>query len=249
MTPGTGPGGRGGAAGAATAQVRAVFLGPPGAGKGTQAQQLTAARAILHISTGEMLREQARQGTELGRKAKEFMDGGALVPDDLIIAMVATRIAEPDAARGWILDGFPRTLPQAEALDRELAGAGKAAAAGQRRSGLPLTHVLYFAVPEPALVRRLSGRWTCPECGTIWNTESKPPKVAGICDRDGATLTQRADDRPDAVKNRLRVYREQTAPLLDFYRASDRLTEVDADRPPDEIQANVTRLLGLTSRQ
>jgi adenylate kinase len=217
-------------------QIRAVFLGPPGAGKGTQAQQLAARAGVLHVSTGDILREQAKAGTTLGKQAKRYMDSGALVPDELIIAIVADRIAKPDAARGWILDGFPRTVPQAEALDRFLG----AADAGQQ-----LTHVVYFAVPEPALVQRLSGRWTCPSCGAIWNTTTKPPRVQGICDSDGGRLVQRDDDRPEAVRNRLDVYRNQTAPLLDFYRRRGRLIELDANRSSAAVGEELATVLGV----
>lgn len=209
---------------------RAVFLGPPGAGKGTQSARLVAEREILHISTGDMLREHKAEGTELGRQAQTFMDQGALVPDDLIIAMVEDRLQSVDA-ESWILDGFPRTLPQAEALDEKL---------GDR-----LTHVIYFAVPQDVLLGRLSGRWTCSGCGAIWHEVTKPPAVAGKCDSCGAVLKQRRDDRPEAVSERLEVYNAQTAPLLEYYGARGILTEIDADRSPEEVYQS---LIGVTDR-
>jgi adenylate kinase len=201
-------------------QARCVFLGAPGAGKGTQAKRVAEAAALAHISTGDMLREQVKKGTPLGAQAKGFMDAGKLVPDQVIIDMVRARIAEPDAKTAWILDGFPRTLPQAEALDQQLSGAAA------------LTHVIYFSVPEAVLVGRLAGRRTCAKCGAIWHVEHQPSKVEGICDHCGGELVQRSDDRPEAVGKRLEVYRSQTAPLLAYYRGRNILREIDADRSP-----------------
>lgn len=215
-----------------SAPFRAVFLGAPGAGKGTQAARLVRDHGILHVSTGDMLREHVRDGTDLGRRAKEFMDTGALVPDELMIAMVDERFGREAAGRAWILDGFPRTLPQAEALERSLHAAGR-----------DLTHVVFFTVPEAALVARLSARWTCGQCGEIWNTQSKPPRAAGVCDACGGSLRQREDDRAEAVVKRLEVYRSQTEPLLGFYRSRDLLVEVDADRSPDAVSEDVVAVL------
>jgi adenylate kinase len=200
-----------------------VFLGAPGAGKGTQAKKVAETATLAHISTGDMLRAQVAAKTALGVQAKGYMDAGKLVPDDLIIAMVKARIAEPDATHAWILDGFPRTLPQAEALDRNLSGASA------------LSHVIAFAVPETVLVGRLSGRRTCGTCGAIWHVESKPTRVAGVCDACGGALVQRTDDRPEAIAKRLEVYRSQTAPLLAYYRDRGLLREVDANRPPEVV--------------
>jgi adenylate kinase len=217
-------------------QSRCVFLGPPGAGKGTQAKRVAEASGLLHLSTGDMLREQVRAGSILGDEAKGYMDAGKLVPDHLIIAMVKQRIGQPDARRpdgspAWILDGFPRTLPQAEALDKSLVGADA------------LTHVIYFAVPESALVGRLSGRRTCSKCGAIWHVEHQPTTEAGVCDRCGGEVIQRADDRPEAIGKRLEVYRSQTSPLLAYYRDRSVLREIDADRSPDVVYQELLKLM------
>lgn len=201
-----------------------VFLGAPGAGKGTQAKMLARDSAVLHISTGDMLREHRGNGTELGKSAQAYMDRGDLVPDDVMIGMVAERIQRPDAAKAWILDGFPRTLAQAEALDVSLAGSGRG-----------LGHVIYFQVPRDELVQRLTARWTCSGCGEIWNVISKPPSRAGVCDVCQGELTQRADDRPEAVTVRLENYRSQTEPLLGYYRSKGVLREIDANRSPDLV--------------
>ncbi len=209
---------------------RAVFLGPPGAGKGTQAARLVDQGGALHLSTGEMLREHIRAGTELGEKAKSFMDAGQLVPDDLIIAMAEERLERPDANGSWIMDGFPRTLPQAEALERSLR-----AGAAQQTAERSLTHVVFFAVPSEVLVARLSSRSTCTECGAIWNKLSKAPAAEGVCDDCGGSLRQREDDRPEAVTKRLEVYLSQTEPLLGYYRSKDCLEEIDADRSPETV--------------
>ncbi|MFK7741960.1 MAG: adenylate kinase [Planctomycetota bacterium] len=209
-------------------QARCVFLGAPGAGKGTQAKRVAADRGLLHISTGDMLRAAVKSGSELGVHAKSFMDAGKLVPDQLIIDMVKVRIAEPDArangsSSAWILDGFPRTLPQAEALDQNLSGAEA------------LTHVISFAVPEEVLMGRLTGRRTCSKCGAIWHVEYKPTSAEGVCDACGGELTQRSDDREEAIGARLQEYRSLTAPLLAYYGDRGVLKEVDANRSPDVV--------------
>ena len=221
---------------AASPGVRCVFLGAPGAGKGTQAKQVAERGAatgapIAHISTGDMLRAQVSAGTELGRQAKGFMDQGQLVPDAVIIAMVQQRIGEPDAKSGWILDGFPRTLPQAEALDESLG------------DSTPLSAVIYFAVPEAELVGRLTSRRTCAKCGAIWHVTNKPTKVAGVCDLDGGELTQRSDDREEAIRERLDVYRSQTEPLLSYYRNRELLREIDASRSPAVVFEELLKLM------
>ena len=204
-------------------QARCVFLGAPGAGKGTQAKRVAAQAEIAHISTGDMLREEVKSGSELGAEAKTFMDAGKLVPDQLIIDMVKARIQKPDAASAWILDGFPRTLPQAEALDQNLSGDNA------------LTHVVSFAVPEDVLMGRLTGRRTCSQCGAIWHIEHKPTSQDGVCDNCGGELTQRSDDREEAIGKRLEVYRTQTAPLLAYYGDRGVLREIDANRSPDVV--------------
>ena len=218
-----------------TLKARCVFLGPPGAGKGTQAKMVAEAASIPHISTGDMLRAETAAGTALGKQAKTFMDKGLLVPDDVIIGMVQTRIRQPDArsnhTSAWILDGFPRTLPQAEALDRSLSGANA------------LTHVISFVVPETALISRLSGRRTCGKCGAIWHVQTQPTKREGVCDTCGGELTQRSDDRPEAVTKRLEVYRKQTSPLLAYYGDHKILREIDANRSPAVVFQELLKLM------
>ncbi len=204
-------------------QARCVFLGAPGAGKGTQAKRVAEKAEIAHISTGDMLREEVKSGSALGAEAKAYMDDGKLVPDQLIIDMVKARIEKPDAASAWILDGFPRTLPQAEALDQNLSGDNA------------LTHVISFAVPEAALMGRLTGRRTCSQCGAIWHIEHNPTSKDGVCDLCGGELTQRSDDRDEAIGKRLEVYRTQTAPLLAYYGDRGVLREIDANRSPDVV--------------
>ena len=211
--------------------ARCVFLGGPGAGKGTQAKRVAESAAMAHISTGDMLRAQVAKQTPLGQKAKAFMDSGKLVPDDLIIEMVKARIAEPDARAAWILDGFPRTLPQAKALDENLSKAAS------------LSHVIYFAVPEEVLFGRLTGRRTCSKCGAIWHIANNPTKTQGVCDRCGGGLVQRSDDRPEAIGKRLDEYRTLTAPLLAYYRAHKLLREIDANRSPDVVFQELLKLM------
>lgn len=214
-------------------RARAVFLGAPGAGKGTQARRLAGDAAMAHISTGDMLRQEVAEGTRLGMQAKTFMDQGQLVPDDLMVAMVRERIARPDATSAWILDGFPRTLPQAQALDASL----------QTPPPRPLSHVVHFRVPEAALIGRLSGRRTCPGCGAIWHVETQRPEREGICDTCGKALVQRSDDKPEAIGKRLEVYRVQTEPLLGYYKSRSLLREIDADRSPEAVYQDLHRLM------
>ncbi len=219
-------------------QIRAVFLGAPGAGKGTQAKQLVERSGVLHVSSGDMLREHRKNGTELGRQAQQFMDQGQLVPDALIIAMVLERIGQPDAKSAWILDGFPRTLTQAQSLDQ----------------GLPreaaLTHVAYFEVPHSILVRRLTGRRTCTNssCGAIWHVEFNPTSVADRCDRCGEPTSQRPDDRAEVVETRLEAYRSQTEPLLDYYRSRGVLIVINADQAPGAVLDDLVDKLGGAAR-
>jgi adenylate kinase len=198
--------------------VRLVFLGPPGAGKGTQARDLAREWGVPQIATGEMLREAVAAGTPLGRQAKRIMEEGALVPDDVIVGLIAERLRQPDAAGGFIFDGFPRTLGQAEALDRLLKDLGQT-----------LDAVLYFEVAERELLRRLTGRRLCRQCQTAFHLASAPPKHAGACDRCGGELYQREDDSETTVRKRLQVYDRQTSPLLDYYRDRGLLTSIPAE--------------------
>jgi adenylate kinase len=205
-----------------------AFLGPPGAGKGTQARDLARQWAVPHIATGDMLREEAAAGTPLGIEAKRYMDKGALVPDDVIIGMIAERLRKPDARQGFLLDGFPRTLAQAEGLERLLKDLGQ-----------PLERVVYFDVPEQELVRRLTGRRVCRACGHSFHIVSNPPRREGVCDACGGELYQRADDSETTVRNRLNVYARQTAPLLDWYTGKGLLATVDGEGAIADIAGRV----------
>ena len=208
--------------------MQLILLGLPGAGKGTQAKVLAERLGLLHISTGDMFREAAAAGTELGTRAQEYMSRGELVPDEVTIGMLLERIAQSDASEGIMLDGFPRTIPQAEALDVAL---------GER--GSPIDAVLYIQVPESELMTRLTGRWTCPECGAIYHVQASPPKTAGVCDNEGAQLTQRADDQPDTVKARLDANREWTEQLGSYYDRASKLHEIDGTGEPAGITARL----------
>jgi adenylate kinase len=208
--------------------VRVAFLGPPGAGKGTQARELAREWGVPHVATGDMLREAVAAGTTLGREAKAFMDKGALVPDDVIIGMIAERLREPDARRGFLLDGFPRTIAQAEGLERLLKDLGQ-----------PLERVIYFDVAEPELIRRLTGRRVCRSCGHSFHVVSNPPRREGVCDVCGGELYQRVDDSEATVRNRLNVYRKQTAPLLDWYAGKDLLGTIEGAGAIGDISRRV----------
>jgi len=194
-----------------------VLLGPPGAGKGTHADAIRSGFGVPHVSTGDMLRAAIEAGTPSGRKAKELVERGELVPNDLMAEMVRDRLSDKDASTGFILDGYPRNLDQARDLDGMLATRGAA-----------LDRVLSLVVDDEEIVRRLSGRRTCEECGAPYHVVSAPPKIAGTCDRCGGPLAQRADDRPDVIEHRIAVYRAQTEPLVAFYRERGLLAEVDA---------------------
>jgi adenylate kinase len=211
---------------------RVIFLGAPGAGKGTQADALATEAAVPHIATGDMLREALAKGTPLGLQARGYMESGALVPDDVVIGLVGERLDQPDAARGWVLDGFPRTVAQAEALDRLLS-----------KRGADIERVLFFDVTRAELLRRLTGRRVCPNCGATYHLVSAPPRRPGVCDRCGALLEQRADDTETAVAKRLDVYRTQTTPLLDYYRDRGVLTEIDGEGPVPAVAAEIRRAL------
>jgi adenylate kinase len=197
--------------------VRLVLVGPPGAGKGTQAEFIAAHFGIPKISTGDIFRANVSGGTELGKQAKKFMDAGDLVPDEVTNAMVRDRLAEDDAADGFLLDGFPRNVAQADELNGILD-----------KLGSPLTVVLDLEVDTDEVVKRLSGRRTCKKCGHVWHLEFDPPSVEGVCDRCGGQLYQRDDDRPETVRHRLEVYADQTAPLIGFYRKLGKLVAIEA---------------------
>ena len=193
-----------------------VLLGPPGAGKGTQAERLQEELKLPHVASGDLFRENIKNETELGLLAKKYIDKGQLVPDDVTIAMVRDRLQRPACDRGAILDGFPRTQPQAQSLDTMLADMGR-----------QVGGVLYIAVPDEELVRRLSGRWICRQCQTPYHTMFNPPASEGVCDACGGELYQRDDDKPETVRARLKVYHQQTSPLIDYYRQAGLLVEVD----------------------
>lgn len=215
-----------------------VFLGPPGAGKGTQAARLSTKYGLPKISTGDMLRGAVAAGSELGGRVKAIMESGELVPDGIMAAVVEERLGQPDCGNGAILDGYPRTRPQAEELDG-LVG---------RLSLGQVNLVLLLQVPRAELVRRLSGRRTCPACGANYHVEFHPPRVEGVCDRCGAQLEQRADDREEAVVERLSVYEERTAPLVDYYRTRGVLQEVDGRGTVEEVFARVDGVMSETVR-
>ncbi|GHJ11861.1 adenylate kinase [Micromonospora humidisoli] len=204
--------------------MRLVLVGPPGAGKGTQAEFIAAHLSVPKISTGDIFRANVSQGTPLGVEAKRYMDAGKLVPDEVTINMVRDRLAEPDASEGFLLDGFPRTTPQAAALDKLLADLGTA-----------LDLVLELVVDDDEVIRRLSGRRTCRGCGKIWHVEFDATTKDGICDRCGAELFQRDDDKPETIAARLREYAEKTAPLVDYYGAQNKLVGIDATGPVEDV--------------
>ncbi len=205
-----------------------ILIGAPGAGKGTQADLLCREYGLAKVASGELFREHLQKETELGRLAKSYMDRGELVPDDVTIQMVTERLSRPDAARGAILDGFPRNLNQAEALDRFLAGRGEA-----------IRGVFYIQVSADELMERLSGRWLCRAAQHAYHVRNHPPKVAGICDIDGSPLYQRDDDKPETVQRRIQVYLEQTAPLVEYYRNRGLLVEINGERSIEEVFSEI----------
>jgi len=204
--------------------MRIVFLGAPGVGKGTQADRIAAHFKLAKISTGDLLREAVRNQADLGREAKRYMDQGQLVPDAVVIGLVRDKLAEPGSANGFVLDGFPRTVPQAEEL-------GAALQATKR----PLQRVVNFQVPRADVIRRLSGRRSCPKCQATFHVEFAPSKKGNACDRCGEMLVQRSDDKPEAIETRLKVYEEQTAPLIQYYAHKRLLSELDASGSMDEV--------------
>ena len=213
---------------------RILLLGPPGSGKGTQATALKGRWDLPHLSSGDLLRAHVKEDTALGQQAKPFMERGELVPDALIIEMMAERLSQPDAAGGYVLDGFPRTVAQAEALDARLAELKQ-----------ELDAVISLHVPEAEILRRLSGRLTCsnPSCNAIYQVDTMPPKQAGVCDKCGSALIQRADEEPAVIQRRLAVYAQQTAPLLDYYRRTGRLHAVDGTIGVENVVKEIARLV------
>lgn len=212
--------------------MRLIFLGPPGAGKGTQARTLAEAEGIPQIATGDMLRDAAARGTRLGLEAKSYMDRGALVPDGVVVGLVAERLEAPDATKGFVLDGFPRTLAQAEALERML-----------KDRDLAVERVIYFEVSERELLRRLTGRRVCRQCQSAYHLVSAPPKREGRCDRCGGELYQREDDSEAAVRRRLEVYAARTKPLLEYYRGRGVLTTVVGEGAPAAVGSAIRRAI------
>jgi adenylate kinase len=209
-----------------------VFLGLPGAGKGTQAARLAPITGLAHVTTGELFRENIRKETELGKKAKEFVESGRLVPDEITIGMLLDRISQDDCQKGFMLDGFPRNTEQARALDEALA-----------RQGKQINRAIYVEVSTDELVRRLAGRWSCKECGAVYHEASAPPKQSGICDNCGAQLYQREDDKPDVVRTRLEVNLRNLQPLLEHYAADGKLTHVDGEREAGQITRDLEKLV------
>ena len=214
------------------AQLNLILFGPPGAGKGTQAERLRVDFQLPFISTGEMLRANVKDETELGRQAKEYMDAGDLVPDDLILAMARERLERDDARDGFILDGFPRTLAQAQALDDQLAQLGRR-----------VTSALLIDVPDAEVIRRLAGRRVCVEAGHNYHVQLDPPKREGVCDQDGSRLIQRDDDKPDVIQHRLDVYHEMTKPLVEFYDERGLLRRIDGTRAPADVNGHVRAVI------
>jgi len=209
-----------------------ILLGAPGSGKGTQAKKMTTSFAIPQISTGDMLREAVKNGTEMGRRAKGFMDQGGLVPDDVVIGIVRDRLREKDCDKGFILDGFPRTIPQAQALDRTVKELGK-----------EITSVLSLEVDEAEIMERLSGRRTCSGCGAMFHVRFNPPKAEGRCDKCAGTLLQRDDDKEETIRTRLVNYKKSTEPLIEYYRKTGKVHAVKASGDIDAIFADISRIL------
>jgi len=205
-----------------------ILFGAPGVGKGTQAAILAEKTGLVHITTGELFREAIRQETELGKQAKVYYDQGQLVPDHLTIAMLLERLSQGDCAGGCILDGFPRTLEQATALDEALA-----------REGRAIDKVVYIQAPQDELLSRLSGRWNCRQCGSVYHERFQPPREAGRCDQCGGELYQREDDKPETARKRLEVYAQQTAPLIDYYRERGKLVEIDGHKSVEDVAENL----------
>ncbi len=212
--------------------MKIIMLGAPGAGKGTQAKMIAEKFAIPHISTGDIFRANIKNGTELGKKAKEYMDKGQLVPDELTVEILLDRVANDDCKNGYVLDGFPRTIPQADVLDKELT-----------KLGDKVDFAINVDVPDENIVRRMSGRRACLKCGATYHIEHIPPKQEGICDTCGSELVQRDDDKPETVQNRLTVYHEQTQPLIEYYDNKKILRTVDGTRDMQEVFSDIVNIL------
>ena len=217
---------------ASVSELNLILFGPPGAGKGTQAERLRKDFQLPYIATGEMLRAAVGEGTDLGKKAKGYMDAGDLVPDELILAMAAERVGRADAQDGFILDGFPRTREQAEALDTQLQAMGRR-----------ITAVLLLEVPDSEVVRRLSGRRICVKAGHNYHVEFDPPKHEGVCDQDGSRLIQRDDDKPEVIENRLRVYHDKTKPVIGYYDERGLMRRIDGTRDPTDVHDHIRAVI------
>lgn len=213
--------------------MKVILMGPPGAGKGTQARQIAEKYGIPQLSTGDMLRAAVKAGTEVGKKAKAAMESGGLVTDDVVVGIIADRTQESDCQKGFLLDGFPRTVPQAEALDKMLKARGQ-----------DIDHVIDIAVADEPLVNRITGRRTCADCGEGYHIQFKKPSKEGKCDKCGGKLTQRADDNEATVRNRLSVYHSQTSPLVDYYRKKGNFKTVDGMQGMDKVLGDLCAILG-----
>lgn len=213
--------------------MKIIMLGAPGAGKGTQAKMIAEKYGLPHISTGDIFRANIKNGTELGKEAKEYMDKGLLVPDELTVRLLLDRVAQDDCKNGYVLDGFPRTIPQAEVLDDKLSELGE-----------KVDYAINVDVPDENIVNRMSGRRACLNCGATYHIVSIPPKKEGICDVCASALVLRDDDRPETVQNRLKVYHDQTQPLIDFYEKKGVLRSVDGTLPMEEVFTAITKILG-----
>ena len=213
--------------------MKIIMLGAPGAGKGTQAKRIAEKYVIPHISTGDIFRANIKEGTELGMKAKEFMDQGLLVPDEVTIGMLLDRIKKEDCVNGYVLDGFPRTIPQAESLTKAL-----------EEMGQKIDYAVDVDVPDENIVSRMSGRRACITCGATYHVQFAPPKAEGICDKCGAELVLRDDDKPETVQKRLAVYHEQTQPLIDYYRRAGVLVSVDGTQSMDQVFESIVKIFG-----
>jgi adenylate kinase len=219
-------------------ELNLILLGPPGSGKGTQGERLQEDFRLPYYATGDILRAAVKEGTDIGKQAKEYMDRGDLVPDEVIIGVIAERIQEEEAADGFILDGFPRTVPQAEALDSKM-----------KELHREMTAAILIDTSEEEVIRRLSGRRTCEGEGHVFHVDFNPPEKDGVCDVDGSKLIVRDDDKPEVVKNRLSQYREKTEPLIDYYEDRGILQRVEGEHPPDEVEERIHALLSTLRRE